>query len=331
MTDLEQLTRRDFIKLGCVLGVEVTFQFLLGTTAESKTKKQRQITFEEALANISLRQEYINQLVDREFGDNARFYFDETVYDHNKSLFKKNTIIDVNRALNDSQALEKIIRMYLRDSKFNKLTENDKKTIANKLRNLPSDRVELENYIRDRNRKLLNKLIYWNMGIYSNEFSKGMKSKLHVFGDTFKDFEFPINIASEPIVFPITEELIRARLQHEYVHAQDNFYGINFGNSLEINNSNYFKINPDVIEFVKETRAYIWQVEYSKEKFGISHIAYRASLITLIQYMNIYGKSIISMYQNGDLKADETKFIEYQINELKRRVPQIFQFLKYKI
>ena len=87
------------------------------------------------------------------------------------------------------------------------------------------------------------------------DFGRERKPTLIVFRKAFETTE--IKLGNKSFEFPPSEQRLLQTLEHEYFHAEDIYRGIDLGNGLTIDNSNYLDIKPNVREFVMETRAYI--------------------------------------------------------------------------
>ncbi|MBI4244314.1 MAG: hypothetical protein HY606_09520 [Planctomycetes bacterium] len=341
--NLEQLSRREFLVGTGALAAAEPFPTTAIAADNRKSKKSapRQISFKEAQADISLRQQYINQFVTKEFENDASKYFQDIIYDHDKSMVAKASVTDISKVLGDPAELEVTINHYLNDPQFRKLPEQEKDAMRIRLRASEEARDELKKYLELRNKKKL-EVISKSAALvlhYSDRWGMQAKSTLYVFGDAFKDIVLRANVPKSltqqeqitiPIKYPSTEELLRSRLQHEYTHAQDKFHGITINRELTISGSNVNDFDPAVLVFVEETRGYLRQIEFIREKFGTAHSAYAVSFKAFIDHMSEEeSRSIISRFKGGKLTPHEERFVRYQIDQISAKTPQVLRFVQY--
>ena len=124
--------------------------------------------------------------------------------------------------------------------------------------------------------------------------------------------------------------MIRARLQHEYTHAKDKFHGITINKELTISSSNVNDFDPTVLGFIEETRGYLTQMEFTREKLGTGHSAYTVSFNAFIDFMNSEeSRGIISRFKGGKLTSHEERFVRYQIDQISAKTPQVLRFIQY--
>jgi len=248
------ISRRKFLKSGLALAGALTIG------ANNCTVKSG-ISLEEAVDNADLRQEYIDQLVERESSP----YVNRVIY---------NNLWDPDNRKPPIMTGESIFA------------------------EVPSIGIE--------------------------RFATGVKSDVVVYSKLFNKEGIEVKILQGTLTVPLTEELFRGLLQHEYQHAEDAYGGIYLSNGLKIDNSNRLDFNQYVFSFVKETRAHMRQIEFSRQKFGRDHTAYNAQVSNLAHYLYHQTTNILS---SEKLPPNYTPYIKHQIDEIKRRIPEVFDVL----
>ena len=150
------------------------------------------------------------------------------------------------------------------------------------------------------------------------DFAKGIKSNIYVFADVFTPYKGKV------MLLPPTEELVRARLQHEYKHAEDAYHGMNLDNNMKIDSSNILLVHPDAYSFVLETRGYMRAIEFAK-KFGVNHSAYLRSINEFDIYL---GNWQARNYSSNDFGAYDRELISHQCKQIEKIIPEIKRFRK---
>lgn len=72
-----------------------------------------------------------------------------------------------------------------------------------------------------------------------------------------------IDLNGKKIQIMPTEKFIVSTLMHEYRHTEDYEKGINFGDGVIIDNLNFDEINPKLLEFVTDGRAFADEISYT--------------------------------------------------------------------
>lgn len=165
--------------------------------------------------------------------------------------------------------------------------------------------------------------------IKKGSFGKGVKSDLVVLGSAFEASSFSIDL--QIFHLPPTEILTKARLEHEYLHAKDNFEGIKLEDGTLIGASDYDRMNPRVREFLKETRGYIKQIEISRflEKANpIYAVAKRweklppAYLISIQSFIETLDR-MQSDIKPEIISFEDARYVGHQLNQIRNRIPEI--------
>jgi len=94
------------------------------------------------------------------------------------------------------------------------------------------------------------------------DFGLPTRSKIYFFDRAYRDHSF--NFEDGRISLPATEEKIISLLHHEDQHTQDYYQGIDLGNGLIIDNTNFHRVNRMVLNFVTQTRAGMREFEYTR-------------------------------------------------------------------
>ena len=160
-------------------------------------------------------------------------------------------------------------------------------------------------------------------------FGEGIKSDLAVLGSAFEAFSFYID--RQIFHLPSTEILTKARLEHEYLHAKDNFEGIKLEDGTLIGASDYNRIDPRVMEFLKETRSYIKQIEISRflekanplytvaKKWEELPPAYLASIRIFVEELGLMQNDI----KREIISFEDARYVRHQLNQIRHRIPEI--------
>ena len=119
-----------------------------------------------------------------------------------------------------------------------------------------------------------------------------------------------------------SEEIIKAILEHESVHAADICNGINLGNGLYIKSANALTLNPRVLNFVMESRAYLHEIQYAK-----THLGSKAHLFVLSVFLNYFYYSS-AVVVDPNLKPYERAMIDLQMAGIEKVQPEIDRLLK---
>lgn len=310
-------SRREFVK-NAGLGI---LALVAAPALINCDSKRRAIPFEEALSNPGLRQQYINQLVEKEFGKGAYKYIDSFIYDRDGSLAKSETASYIDRFRDDPRFLELIAPDYLRSRRLRgiDITEKDVSKFLKSQKGewvlediLKQFKIEYEKQIDEGEATTLQ---------YLFDFGKKAKSKVYIKERIFeKDGEY------EP-----TGEIIRSALMHEYSHAEDFFNGINLKEGLSIDASNHSKINGRAVSFVSEMRAYEKQLQFSG-KFGRKNPAYKISAYTFADFIYKNALSRETALKPKDFTPYENKLISYymdRLNNLNKDYPEVLFFIEF--
>lgn len=134
-----------------------------------------------------------------------------------------------------------------------------------------------------------------------SEFGLEAKSNVYVFRDAF---ETSPRLSGIQIATP-SEERLRTLLQHEYQHAEDSSHGIN--------NSNYKGIDPEVLSFIGESRAYLRAIKFSRQ-FGGEHPKY---LLAIREFWREIMKRSDSPLAGKTLSPYDRQLYETQLKTIK--------------
>ena len=298
------LSRRELFKLG-----GITAAYLVIPASEDRLRALTPL--------IKQRQQFLDQLVEKELSP----YAGRVIYDHNRSLSMETSNLHARRTLDDPQALRYFLKYPDYFPRNFNLTEEQIKGIEEVpklIKDLIAFIVQIVQIDKPHD-------AYAVVKPYPSDFGKGVKPDIFVFGGIFEKLfiETPQKVIEIPI-----EERVRATLQHEYTHAEDNYKGINLGEGLVIDNSNHFDIHPRVKKFVIESRGYSRAVEFSRQ-FGRDHPVYWFELGQLVSNMaGIYNKDI----RDRKFTPYETRLIEFQkkkVDDINQETKRIFE--KYKL
>ena len=153
---------------------------------------------------------------------------------------------------------------------------------------------------------------------YFNDFARGLKSDIFIFPEAYKkESKF---MGSE--VPKISQDgKLRLVLCHEYSHTEDNYRGMDLGNGLIIDRLNWDVIHPSVANFIGETRAYLNQLEFSRQ-FGKDSQVYQYSLLCLRAFL-LSNAHITAMSFN----PYERRFLDYQKSRIIEVCPEFKSLL----
>lgn len=304
MTNLEtELSRRLFLhNLGNGVGI-----LLLGHNS-AISEPQRKISFKEASTDETLRPDYIDQLVEREF-NNEKLYFNVLSYDHDKFLATEKIRKNAERMLNDPEFLKIVISDYLNNPRFKDFSPELRREQIVNFFNSSEGKDELRKIVRQHELTTrINAFIDNPMAItmsYDLNFGNGEKPDIFLFPSVFYDYLI------QGKVMIATEEFIRGTLRHEYFHARDISKGIELYNDLKIDRLNYYVIKKNVCKFIMETRANMYEIEFLKY-FGESHPAFLVALHSFKGYMD---KN--SNFESEKLTDYESRLITYQMKKVR--------------
>ena len=196
------------------------------------------------------------------------------VYDHTESLETRADYSSLRRVLDDAQVLRYISRYFFRGGI---LTEQ----YISAMLESPSLFKDALAFISRVYGLRINKSDDAGAKVifYHSDFGKGIKHDVYVFRSTLD--RLSLAISQGDIEIPVENRLITT-LEHEYTHAEDIFKGIDLGNGMVINGSNYFDIHPMVTRFVLEERAYRKAMELAKQQFGETSGVYWHELLRFI-------------------------------------------------
>ncbi len=321
------ITRRNFL-LGSTVGL------FWPSLPRLVTGQQSIITFEDAKKDVSLRQEYIDQLVKRLFGEEALIYLNGGfVYDHDGDKADEKLIsiakklsedphyyeILANQLRNNTSMLSVVTTYYENDARFSKYGIGERKTKIEEF-------LKTEEGVKDYGMKVLVlslgiPTVSRNMSsspIYPFNFGKKVKSEIFINKGAFEDSYISARNNSR-IPLPISEEAFIETLKHEFKHVKDQFEGI-YGDDFEISESNFDKVDQRVTRFVLESRAYRNGIENTRKlnknsgnEFEKYHPSYLIHLIGLTLEVNAINrlKGLFDLYSDGILNKHLTSLNEF--------------------
>ena len=354
------LTRRRFIGTG-VASLVGTIPIVNGLesilNAKSVQSSPKRITFEEARANVNLRQAYIDQLIREEFLHS--YGYADIFYDHNRSMAMKASVEDRIRYFSDDRHIEDTrrrlegLQTILKDyNGLNVLGKNsDILRYVNSKRNIPEFKGLKK---KDREKKIVEFLQTpagigdflhfrreevikrdknqmndaWGINInYDYDFGSRTRAKAYIFKDVFEPYEY--KHGDKTNIFQPTEETVRSGIRHELAHAENFFYGIHLDKDLIIDKSNYAKVAREVKSFVDESASHMAELEFSRqfnrggsffEKYHPSYIlaALATKYYIIEKWIPLAKRWLVS--EDNPYKSFTEKIFEHQF----RKVMQVY-------
>jgi len=305
------------------------------------------ITFEEAKANEALRQQYINQLVERIFGAEDYMYIKNFIYDNNSSKSNKELTSIAKRLAEDERYYKKMSRdlknnelyvfsattEYNDDPRFASYNSTDKISKIKEFLETPEGIKDYSKKVSERNLKRV--LASKNVAItplHDFDFGKGIRSNVYIKSSAFEDEWIFTSDGSGRIEFPATEEGMIALLKHEYKHAKDFYAGIK-EEGLEISNKDTDKIEPRLLKLMMELMAlkddFYETQKLNKEtgnEFERYHPAYRKSVVALVfvdvDLKRLKSSGILDIYNDNILKLQQNKY-KVVMQEVKRIIAEL--------
>lgn len=273
------ISRRDLIKLAAAVAISPVLI----------TNSSRRIHFEEALKNPKLRQTYIDQLVEKD----RPYYTERVIYDPHK--------------ISAISAAKKLAEESLKELQSYKLDERYSKSIK--------ERIMYKKY-----KTLLEILDDEHVAIIVHDnkyFGTNKKSIIYFFEESFKGGDIEVNGVNLKVL--PSEELFRTYLRHEFYHCEEFFKGIQLNEKLRIDNSNYFRIDVDILDFIEETRVLIREIEFARQfnkksnsTYEKYHPAYLLAIMSFFQF--IEGKS--EKIAKKDLSEYDLGLVETQLSKI---------------
>jgi len=292
------VNRKEFMLIAAV----ILSKPISGESAPSK------ITIDHAVSNSDLRQKFIDQLVEKESSP----YVLSVDYDHDY-LKLLEMALDYGNTPEFWQGLRQAGINNKQD--LLDFVKSEPMLIADIKQMLVGSKLE--------NAGAMNS--HFHLGSY--DFGQGKKTKVLVFKLPFEPYkiaelhEIDYTIGSEeikPILIHPTEESVREVLHHEYTHAEDFYKGIVMTNGLRIGPDNYNSINPKVMNFVVEIRAYIGGIHYT-EQFGRDHPAF----IEACHMCKGQLKKYQTVLNQITLNTFERQLVQQQVKEIQKVMPLI--------
>ncbi|MBI2101292.1 hypothetical protein HYT53_01665 [Candidatus Woesearchaeota archaeon] len=306
------LSRREFLRTGIGLGLMASGIGSLENILSPSYAQSRRITFEEARADINLRQGYFDRLVKEEFGEEASSFVDGFVYDHSTNLarnYEAQTRFESTEKMIINKLVEKSLPKVLNDHRFR---DSDKSQLKKQLeaevreifRSSPAySRLKERAYQESKNAEEFEQ--GKAITLPTSYLEKRPKSRIFVFKPMFED---TVTILGK---YPATEEGFKSNLRHEYRHAKQKIIGIKLSNGVHLIPEYLSRLNPKIRKFARETEAYIQEVDNTL-KLGTSHPAYNEAVAVFKQHLF---KSAIDPRQYG---SEERKVIGYMNDEISR-------------
>ena len=202
MEKLEKITRRNFIVLtGGAAAIALSYP------AYNLAKRPRRIiTFEQALAEPSLRQTYIDELVRMEFGQEAFKYVKNFIYDHDGSkardeslpfLYQKlrDTSVDVQiqKVIKSRIGINNLVELYSFDNRFSFGDEEKRRMEIINFVNTPEGFADIKKLMWERALKdLLKYEVEYSLAgtvNYKINFGKSEKSNIYLYHSLFESSE----------------------------------------------------------------------------------------------------------------------------------------------
>ena len=305
MTPSERKARRNII--GGVVGTGA-----LLATGGLIYELARPVTFEDARRNPELRQEYINQLVEREFGKTAFQYVHQFVYDYDKSLTVRTINDETIKYSQEQLFLENAIDAYINHPLFKDYNGKERRKKVLEFLQSPSGRPTLQNtveFIRQGRLRNLEVKLAGSVG-YMYDLGLKKKSKLFIYDGVFKPSYR--NVSGTERIFEPTEENLIAILKHELSHAEDYYRGLHLQNGFAVTHDNFTKIKNDVSFYIYESKAYLRALEFTRA-LGVDHHTHQFALTDFAANMarvekdlrsaklDTYNQTLVGI-QQGNLK-----------------------------
>ena len=202
------------------------------------------------------------ELLERIVRDKPSPFVRNVAYDHTRSLEAKEYYTIFRRILDDQQALSYLAR-YRDFFGLSHLTEQDIVEMGELSPRVKDIAVFISSKVSGLRREPDD--MYATVRIHPSDFGKGIRPDVFVFRDIF--YRLFMSSPQGDIEIPVEGRLITT-LEHDYTHAEDIFNGIDLGNGMVINATNYLNIDPRVEKFVMEERAYRRAMELAKREFG---------------------------------------------------------------
>ena len=308
------LIRCGAIVAGAVAGIPL--ESLVEEYAPAAAPEKRSVSFNDAVQNPDLRQQYIDQLVEREPSP----YVEKVIYDHDKSLAKKAAALEIDE-LKNAEFWGVILLRYIDelaniDSTLANLGGEGKKAFIEGLLGSP----EFDNIIQTSSKMLIDSIEITPIITLHPllEIGNNTKSKVYLFDGMFNDYKI------KDTTFNPSEELIRTAINHEYAHAEDNYLGIEL-EDLIIGNSNYWKIHPKVFQFLRETRAHAKSIKFA-EQFGMESQPYLFAIMALEIYLSSSGilePQPFNILPVENFAEFDRKIVQYQTEHIRSLFPEI--------
>ena len=321
MTELEKiLSRREILTGAAALALANVLSQVSVATAQSDSPSQpyedRQVSFLEALRNKGLRVTYLDQLFKRELGSKQDSPVADALYDPDGLLIAVD-MMEIEKRKMISAGLEGYLRTEKGKAKFEDLR---------KIR-------EIEN--AERSKKVYGSVVY-----DPNYFGKGFKSKIYLFQKAFDASIFeraggailPAGLHISP-----SEDRIKSLLHSFYAISEAVYKGVDFGNGLVVDSSNFNSLELPVAIFLLN---YIDQdsgIGFSKGlqktlrgKYGgdVYNPAYLDALLTAADFWEYSKQGVLSPEFQKTLTPFERKLIDHIENSFNTNIlPDINQFI----
>ncbi len=307
-----------------------------------------QIAFKDALADPRLRQAYIDQLVAKEGSHLAG----KIIYDHDSSKSDDAFLEVTERLAEDARFHERIKKLLDTDQEFaegalklysdnSKFKNYEKAKRAAKIKSFLrssegvkefADYIAYLSFVKSRSKSTLAGTIN-----YPYDFDTGKNSDIYILKKAFERSKANIETANikVSIKIPPSEELLRSILGHEYAHCNHNFYGINLSDELKIKKLNRFEIDPDLLDFIDESLASIWQIEFTRQfnkKAGPSFKSYHPAYLFAVANFDSYWREEIKKIKNKKLIDFDRRLFEHQmlqIKEIDQESLKVFQDIEF--
>ncbi len=333
------LRRRDFLAIGGTIFVNELLNPLFRGIAFADTQGKSTIdslvtpveaiiSFDEAVKNPDLRQQYLDGIVKQEWGEEANLHVKKYIYDHDKLIVKQDVNDFLEVLMEDPEFLKTIYNGILKstaargDPEFQ--GKNEEQAIA-AIRDYLKEDLSIRESLKA---ELVSKIDAAGLITLQNKigYGNGVKSSIYISKAVFENVDIKkFGFAGD--ILPTEEGLVTA-LRHERLHARHFFDGIDLEPDLNIGRDHWNSIHPSIYDFTTESIAYMDGVNFSRQ-FGTEHPAHRFALIGFALYLYRI-RNIKEVFNGYDPSPYEKKLLSYQLNiveEFKRQNPELVRAL----
>ncbi len=326
MPDLEtRLSRRELLK-GIVAAVPVL------SNIANMLSSNDEVTYQQALADKEnkkgLRQKYLKQLVRN--SPYSRF-ITNVIYDHNREYAPLETS-DIPKIKKNPRLIWEIINEYLytHDSSYQGKSSESKAELRKKFMQSEDNRSNFEQYLKERASRAVTYLSDKFAIVSCNDsgFGTHLGSTLYVFGRVFQDIT--MDGAKGSLNVPPSEKYLKAILEHEFAHAEDNYNGINL-QWFKADRNNYLDVHPEILDLVKEARGFLRQFDTIKH-YELTEPS-RLLSNDIFSLPPDYFQSVYSLATYLSIKSDfldpkklsfvDSMIVSNVLGDIRKRIPEI--------